>query len=266
LAGPTHEDLATFAGAEHIPDSGYVAGLQRGALEGKRFGLVGPGWRERFLPLAPETEERYREAIASVQALGAETVEDPFAGSGFVELWEAREGGSTGAYDMYLYFQQLGADAPFNTIAGWEALAGRPYPRGRRNGELVLPTRPSATEAGDAYQGWRADFIALFRRVLEENDLDGLLFPQAGTPAPDLIQDPERPDFNPNNWPELPSNIVNDLGVPVVTVPYGWYDDGTAFVLAFIGDRWSEADLLAWAYDLEQATGARRAPVLDGGR
>ena len=155
LAGPTYDDLATFAGAEHIPDSGYVAGLQRGALEGKRFGLVGPGWRERFLPLAPETEARYREAIATVESLGAETVEDPFAGSGFVELWDAREGGSTSAYDMYLYFQQLGPDAPFNTIEGWEALAGRPYPRGRRNGELVPPTRPSAPEAGDAFQGWR---------------------------------------------------------------------------------------------------------------
>ncbi|NNK62940.1 MAG: amidase, partial [Gemmatimonadetes bacterium] len=262
LAGPTHEDLATFAATDHIPDRGYVAALRRGALEGKRFGLVGPGWRERFLPLAPETEDRYREAIATVESLGAETVEDPFAGSGFVEMWDAREGASTGAYDMFLYLQQLGEDAPFNSIEGWEALAGRPYPRGRRNGERPQPTRPSATEAGDAYQGWRADFIALFRKVLDENDLDGLLFPQAGAPAPDLIQDPERPDFNPNNWPELPSNIVNDLGVPVVTVPYGWYDDGTPFVLAFIGDRWSEADLLAWAYDLEQATRARRAPVL----
>lgn len=266
LAGPTYEDLATFAGAEHIPDSGYVAGLQRGALEGKRFGLVGPGWREQFLPLAPETEERYREAVAAVESLGAVMVEDPFAGSGFIELWDARSGASTSAYDMYLYFQQLGADAPFNSIEGWEALAGRPYPRGRRNGELTPPTRPSATESGDEYQGWRADFIALFRQVLEDNELDGLLFPQAGAPAPDLVEDPERPDYNPNNWPELPSNIVNDLGVPVVTLPFGWYDDGTPFVLAFIGDRWSEADLLAWAYDLEQATHARRAPVLESGR
>ena len=266
LAGPTEEDLATFAAVGHMPDSGYVAGLRRGALEGKRFGLVGPGWRERFLPLAPETEAQYRDAIATVEALGAETVEDPFAGSGFVELWDAREGASTGAYDMYLYFRQLGEDAPFNSIQGWEALAGRPYPRGRRNGEAPPPARPSATEAGDAYQGWRADFIALFRKVLEENELDGLLFPQAGAPAPALVEDPERPDFNPNNWPELPSNIVNDLGVPVVTVPYGWYDDGTPFVLAFIGDRWSEADLLGWAYDLEQATRARRAPELEVAR
>ena len=46
-------------------------------------------------------------------------------------------------------------------------------------------------------------------------------------------------------------------------MPFGYYEDGTPFVLAFIGDRWSEADLLAWAYDLEQATRARRPPELE---
>jgi Asp-tRNA(Asn)/Glu-tRNA(Gln) amidotransferase A subunit family amidase len=76
------------------------------------------------------------------------------------------------------------------------------------------------------------------------------------------MEDPDRPDFEPNNWPEIPSNIVNDLGVPVVTVPYAYYDDGTPFVLALIGDMWTEAELLAYAHELEQATRARRAPVL----
>ena len=51
-----------------------------------------------------------------------------------------------------------------------------------------------------------------------------------------------RPEYSPNNHPELPSNIVNALGVPVATVPFAYYDDGTPFVLAFIGDtgpRWT---------------------------
>ena len=108
-------------------------------------------------------------------------------------------------------------------------------------------------------------FRALFRKVLEENELDGLFFPQAGAPIPDLIQDPERPEYNPNNHPELPSNIINALGMPVVTLPFAYYDDGTPFVLAFIGDMWTEAELLAWAFDLEQATLARWAPELEPG-
>ena len=81
-----------------------------------------------------------------------------------------------------------------------------------------------------------------------------------------LIEDPERPDFAPNNWAELPSNIINDLGVPTVTLPFSYYDDGTPFVLAFIGDMWTESELLGYAYAFEQATLARRAPMLREGR
>ena len=55
------------------------------------------------------------------------------------------------------------------------------------------------------------------------------------------IEDPERPDYAPNNWAEIPSNIINDIGVPTVTVPFDYFDDGTPFVLAFIGDTWTEA-------------------------
>lgn len=62
--------------------------------------------------------------------------------------------------------------------------------------------------------------------------------------------------------PEIPSNIVNDIGLPVVTLPFAYYDDGTPFVLAFIGDLWTEAKLLAYAYDLEQATLVRIPPIL----
>ena len=55
---------------------------------------------------------------------------------------------------------------------------------------------------------------------------------------------------------------MDDVGLPVVTLPVGWYADGMPFVVAFIGDLRSEAALLGWAYDLEQATRARAAPAL----
>ena len=47
-----------------------------------------------------------------------------------------------------------------------------------------------------------------------------------------------------------------------MTLPYSYFEDGTPFVLAFIGDMWSEAELLAFAFALEQVTEARRAPTL----
>jgi amidase len=263
LAGPTTEDPATFAAVGHIPEGGYAAALSETALVGRRFGLVGTGWREDFLPLAPETEALYQEAISMLRAQGAQVAEDPFDGSGFVTVYDRQPRGvGSSSYDWLVYLQGLGPGAAFHSVEEWEALTGGTFRRWGRDRPPVVPT---ATEEGDAFQAWRMEIRGLFRKVLADQELDGLFFPQAGAPIPPLVQDPERPDYNPNNHPELPSNIVNRLGVPVVTVPFGYYDDGTPFVLAFIGDTWSEADLLAWAYDLEQATKARRPPVLGPG-
>ena len=265
LAGPTPEDLATYSAVEHIPEEGYAAALSTSALAGKRFGLVGLGWREQWLPLAPETEAVYRQAIATLTAQGAEVVEDPFEGGDFIELYDERPRVSVGSHDMFVYLQGLGDDAAFHSVEEWEALTGEEFRGGRSN---APPARPSATEAGDAFQAWRHQIRMRFRGVLEEFDLDGLFFPQAGSPIRNLVEDPERPDYSPNNHPELPSNIINELGVPVVTVPFAYYDDGTPFVIAFIGDTWTESDLLAYAYDFEQATKARVPPelVTGGGR
>lgn len=304
IAGPSEEDLATFAAVGHLPEDGFVAALDSTALRGKRFGLVGPGWRDRFLPLDPETETHYRAAIEVLRAQGAEVVEDPFEGSGFKELYgEQPRVPSQAPHDRLVYFRGLGPDAAFHSPEEWEELTGRRFrsdrdeepedeaddeeeaeedrsagdpdvaerdsaaagERGRPGRRPRAPARPSATEEGDAFQAWRMEIRAVFRRVLEEHDLDGLFFPQAGAPIRPLVEDPERPDYAPNNHAELPSNIVNELGVPVVTVPHGYYDDGTPFVLAFIGDLWTDADLLAWAYDMERAYDGRRPPELEAG-
>lgn len=258
LAGPSPRDLNSYASEGHRPDSGYVKGLNARALEGKRFGLYGPGWRN--LALAPETAELYRKAVDALKAQGAEVVEDPFMGSGWTEQYGRQRGagGSTaGSHDMFVYLQGLGEGAAFHTIKEWEALSGKSF--GRNSGP---PTNVSATEAGDAFGAWRRDTRALFRKVFADNRLDGLFFPQAATPITKLVEDPARPDYTPNNHPEIPSNIINDIGLPTITVPFGYYTDGTPFVMAFIGDLWSDAQLLGFAYDFEQATKSRVAPRL----
>ncbi len=263
IAGPSPEDLASYAGAEHAPEFGYEGALSVTALRGRRFGLVGPGWRESFLPLAPETEALYRAAVRILEAEGAAVVEDPFAGRGWVELYGDRPRvPSVGSHDLAVYLQGLGPKAAFHSVEEWEELAGRQFRGGRGRRPPVAPT---ATEEGDAFQAWRREMRALFRAVLEENGLDGLFFPQAGEPIRPLVEDPERPDYRPNNHAELPSNIINDIGLPTVAVPFAYYDDGTPFVLAFIGDLWTDAELIAYAYDIEQATLARAPPMLAEG-
>jgi len=263
IARPAPEDPATHGAAGHIPADGYAAGLSTSALQGRRFGLVGEGWRETFLPLAPETGALYREATRALEAEGAEVVEDPFAGRGWVELYGERPSVAwVGRRDLAVYLEGLGPGAAFRRIEEWEALSGREFRGGRGDRS---PDAPTAAREAAAYEAWRGRMKALFRSVLADNRLDGLFLPQAGEPIRPLVEDPERPGYRPNNHAELPSNIVNDVGLPTVTVPFAYYDDGTPFVLAFIGDLWTDAELLAYAHDLERATLARVPPRLAAG-
>ena len=260
IAGPSHEDLATFASVGKTPPNGYTDGLTQTTLEGKRFGSVGVGWRSQWLPLHPDTETLYQDALNVLRMRGATIVDDPFQDSEFVELYGSRPRvPSAGPHDMMVYMQGLGDSSPFSNIQEWEELTGQKFREGRVQ---VPPTRPSSTEEGDAFQAWRKQIRSLYREVLENSELDGLFFPQAGAPIRNLIEDPERPDYSPNNHPELASNIINEIGVPVVTVPFTYYSDGTPFVVVFIGDMWTEKELLGYAHDFEQTTLGRIPPSL----
>jgi amidase len=255
IAGPSLRDLASYSSQGRMPAKGYVASLSDTSLKGKRFGLVGPGWRRQYLPLAPETKALYDKAIAALKAQGAEVVEDPFLNSGWVELYgRIPRGASANPHDMFVYMQGLGPTSPFHTVQEWEALAGRTLTGGGGRG---APVAAVATESGDAYGAWRRDMRVIFRKVMADNRLDGLFFPQAGAPITTRVG-----TATPNNHPELPSNIINDVGLPTVTLPFAYYADGLPFTLAFIGDMWTDDKLLSWAYDLEQASKARVAPKL----
>ena len=116
IAGSTRDDLHRMAAEGGTPRDGYAAGLGTTSLRGRRFGLVGLGWRQQYLPLAPETEALYRRAIAVLEEKGAEVVEDPFLGTGWRELY-AEHGSvpSVGAQDLLAYMQRLSAGAAFHS-------------------------------------------------------------------------------------------------------------------------------------------------------
>jgi Asp-tRNA(Asn)/Glu-tRNA(Gln) amidotransferase A subunit family amidase len=254
IAGPSTRDLASYASVGKKSSTTFVSALNPTSLAGKRFGLVGVGWRRNFVPLAPETKAIYERAVAALKARGAEVVEDPFLNSGWIELYSRQPQASVGAHDMMVYMQGLGSTSPFHSVEEWQKLSGRQMPGGGGRGN---PVRITATEQIDNYGAWRKDMRALFRKVLADNKLDGLFFPQAGAPITR-----RNGDATPNDHPELPSNVINDIGLPTVTFPYAYYADGTPFNLAFIGDLWTDDKLIAWAFDLEQVTRARVQPKL----
>lgn len=76
--------------------------------------------------------------------------------------------------------------------------------------------------------------------ALDEYDLDALLF------------------FGTNGC-----DIAARAGYPSVIVPAGYKEDGTPFGITFTGSAYSESVLIKFAYAFEQATKARKAPILE---
>ena len=100
----------------------------------------------------------------------------------------------------------------------------------------------------------RAEYRAIFDAVMERDGLDALVFPQMRAEAPPLHGE--------KLIEATTVSEINIAGLPGVVVPAGAYESGAPFCLIFVGRAWSEARLLALAYDYEQASGHWRAPRL----
>lgn len=237
--------------------------LSATALGGRRIGLYGPGWKEE--PLTPLTQKCYERACAELSARGATLVADPFNGSGFAQLALAGEpydyrGTESAAHDLAIYLRGLGfgsfqafvehagaspfdADQPLN----WYANA---LPILRNS--LIDPTAPLDLSE---FRELRDKYISLFNRVMDENQLDALAFPHSTAGTPSLAGS--------DVFSETTVSAVNIAGLPCITVPAGTYEgSGAPFSLVIVGRPWSETLLLNLAYDYEQSTRHRIAPVL----
>ncbi|HVX78977.1 MAG TPA: amidase [Bradyrhizobium sp.] len=261
LAGYTAEDPKTVAGIGRRPKGGYASKLSRDALKGKRLGLYGPGWRDR--PLSAETTRLYERARNELKARGATLVDDPFAGSGFADIgqpvkgldhYDAR-GMESVPYDLHLYLQRLGPKAAIRTFAEFAVVTKDEdafAPGGVLHMMHQLPqfapvlADPLAPPNLSDFLAAREAYLAIFDEVMAREKLDALVFPQMRDPLPPL--------HGPETIHETTVCEINIAGLPGVTVPAGFYDSGAPFNLIFVGPMWSEVDLLALAFDYEQAT------------
>ncbi|MEO0457658.1 MAG: amidase [Cyanobacteria bacterium P01_A01_bin.114] len=61
----------------------------------------------------------------------------------------------------------------------------------------------------------------------------------------------------------LPARFeANILGLPAITVPMGYSEEGIPMSLEFMGNYFGEPEIISYAYDYEQATRLRRPPAL----
>jgi amidase len=98
----------------------------------------------------------------------------------------------------------------------------------------------------------RSNVLSVFKKY----QLDALVYPTSPRPATP-IQPPA-----PGTAPAAGSatGIANLTGFPDLIVPAGVTKDGLPVTISFFGPAFSEAKLLAYGYDFEQATQARVLP------
>jgi aspartyl-tRNA(Asn)/glutamyl-tRNA(Gln) amidotransferase subunit A len=153
-------------------------------------------------------------------------------------------------YDFDQYIRRMGPDAIAHNIAELVALLPPESIESGFPARLAAdPTAPDMTE----FIALREAYLDAFAEAMAVNDLDALVFPVDANGVPEL-GGPGRVTIT---VPE-----INISGLPGVVVPAGQYADGSPFALIFIGPMWSEAELLSYAYDYEQATNHRIEPEL----
>lgn len=267
LAGYTCEDPKTVAAIGNVPEGGYTTKLSGTALKGARVGLYGTGWRTK--PISDETATLYAKAIDVLKARGAAVIEDAFAGSGFSDLaakdmqFDPR-GMESMAHDFDNYLRRLGPSAAANSLLALrpllktdpfadDALLGIHPKQMKVLAQSLLD--PGAVPDLSEFLAAREAYLRTFTKVMKQHQLDVLIFPQVSAEIPGIFEKAE--------YPATTVSEINIAGLPGVTVPAGRFGNGSPFSLIFVGPMWSEADLLGYAFDYEQATHLRIVPELE---
>jgi Asp-tRNA(Asn)/Glu-tRNA(Gln) amidotransferase A subunit family amidase len=263
LAGYSPEDPKTAASNGHIPVNGYESYLSKTSLKGARIGLFGSGFKD--VTLTPETQKLYNTAIAKLQAEGATVVTDPFAGTDFTKLiTNADQGFGSIVYDYNQYLKRLGPGSPVQSLADYTKLTGVDIFSSLTSPLSAFKTffpgiadqlkTPDVQPDLSTFFTDRQQLLDLYDKVLADNHLDGLVFPQMFDSLPPLDGTAQ--------YPNTTVSEINLLGTPGVTVSGGYYGNGSPFSLIFMGPQFDEGPLLGYAYDYEQATMNRISPTV----
>ena len=258
LAGADPRDSVTQASAGHIP-ADYRASLSPDALRGARIGIP----REIYTGYSEKVDAVFASVIETLKSLGAVLV-DPANISSAKQMRESEAELTVLLYefkaDLNAYLATLGPEAQAHTleelIAFNRARAEQEMPYfGQELFELAQQKGPLSEQE---YLDARAECLRLARdegidAVMRQHNLDALCMPTA-EPAwkIDLIDGDHS-----MGGASQPAALA---GYPAISVPAG-HTFGLPIGVAFMGQAFSEAKLIGYAYAFEQATKARRAPT-----
>ena len=295
MSGEDLLDPVTVGSAAKAQPGPYTNYLKPGALKGKRFAVPafildgrGPVFQgvcpnatpaeatkaqqEADTPLKPETRAAFLKSVDELRAAGATVIIDPnILPDSFAD--EA-------SHICTLPYIQQGTEnflatfgpAQYHSAADYLRAVGQPLPAviigGAKTGmfeaaniqQATLETDPNAEST---LLGPKREVLALYNAELDRLHLDGFVYPASQMPP---VDETMAQDGRLSEGPHSDTDWVNMLGVPAISFPGGFYDNGLPFGIEISTRKWHDGDMIGWAYDYEQHTDHRRPPVLvEGG-
>ena len=276
MAGSDPQDARTRDATTSAQAGPYTKYLNAGSLKDKRFGVpafivqsgsdVVPG--SSGIPLRPDTRALFLKAIEAMRAAGATVViDDAILPSGFLELVGAIKTQPYTGEGTETFLRDYGP-AEYHSAADYAKAVGSPLPafvRGAQGGfgrdaGGPAPRIENDPQADQNVWGPQRQALAAYDETLDRFKLDGLIYPSAQMPPNDEmipLAEGRRSD-----GPHSNTGWVNEIGVPAIVVPGGFYANGLPFGLELSAKRWHDGDLLGWSFAFEQATKFRRPPTL----
>jgi amidase len=239
----------------------YTAFLDDEALDGARIGV----WREgTYDPaVSPEVHAIMNATVAALQAEGAVIVdpariliEDAYGPEFDALLCEFKS-------DLPAYFETYTAPGYPRTLQDViDFNDANPDLEGPWNSEIFVLAEATGGRSDPDCIAARLTATSIAQAAIDdlmaELDLDAIIAPTNG---PAWVTDPVNGDlggdFSTFVGSSSPSAIA---GYANVTVPAGYVDGALPIGVSFIAGQWDEPELIALAYDFEQATQIRVPP------